>query len=70
MKRKKNSTKRDIIITEEESIYPLLSFYTAVDLNILNINKIEVPYEPRSYEVQHMDYSKIRELMTPPETSK
>ena len=45
-----------------------MSFYTAIDLNILRINQIKAKTKlevRRNYEAKHLPYSQIRKIVTP-----
>ena len=67
IKRKNKCIKTQIYITKESDRNPLLSFYTAIDLDIMQVNEIKIEekrhYE-RKYAVKHLPYSKIRKLVT------
>ena len=67
IERKNSSIKTEIFITEECNKNPLMSFYTAIDLNILHINRVIKENETikRIYPVKHLSYSEIRKIVTP-----
>ena len=66
-RRKNSSIKTEIFITEECNRNPLMSFFTAIDLNILHINRVIKENETikRIYPVKHLSYSEIRKIVTP-----